>query len=122
MKAWIFSAVVVVAACASPAPSDTSTAHSSASTSPAYSDARSTANDAEIRDARRAYRSACQQRFSGDYCECMTAGMAQSLAPADLRIATAALGGGPGGASSEARARVEATRTQVDAGCAQYRR
>lgn len=122
MKALILAASALLAACASPAPADSSSSAQSAATSPSYSDARSSATDADIRDARRAYRSACQQRFSGDYCECMTAGLAQSLAPADLRVATAALSGGAASASSETRARVESARTQVDAGCGQYRR
>lgn len=54
-------------------------------------DARSHASDEEIRVARRAYRAACQQIQSYEYCECMTGGMAQSLVPADLRTATALL-------------------------------
>jgi hypothetical protein len=59
---------------------------------PTYTeDARSHASDEDIRIARRAYRAACQQRQSDDYCECMTGGMAQSLAPDDLRTATALL-------------------------------
>jgi hypothetical protein len=59
---------------------------------PAYTeDARSHASDEEIRIARRAYRAACQQLQSDDYCECMTGGMAQSLPPNDLRTATALL-------------------------------
>lgn len=54
-------------------------------------DARSRASDEDIRAARRAYRAACQQLQSDDYCECMTGGMAQSLAPSDLRTAIALL-------------------------------
>ena len=119
MKAWIFAACAAFAACASPsAPA----AQSSATAAPSYSDAHAAASDAEIRDARRAYRSACQQRSSGDYCECMTASMAQILAPADLRIATAGLAGGTAAASAEARTRVDAARSQSEAACASYRR
>jgi hypothetical protein len=59
---------------------------------PSYTeDARSHASDEDIRIARRAYRADCQQLQSDDYCECMTGGMAQSLAPQDLRTATALL-------------------------------
>lgn len=122
MKAWIFAACAALAACVSPAPSDAQSNSGSSAAPPSYSDARSGASDADIRDARRAYRSACQQRSSGDYCECMTASMAQILAPADLRIATAALAGGSVGGSAEARARIEAARSQSDAACASYRR
>jgi hypothetical protein len=50
-------------------------------------DARSHASDEEVRVARRAYRAECQKHKSVEYCECMTGGMAQSLAPADLGIA-----------------------------------
>jgi recombinational DNA repair protein (RecF pathway) len=59
---------------------------------PSYTeDARTHASDEDIRIARRAYRAACQQLQSDDYCECMTGGMAQSLPPIDLRTATALL-------------------------------
>lgn len=124
MKAWILG-LALVAACTSPQPASeaqTAQASSPAASSPNYGDARSTATDAEVRDARRAYRSACQQSQSDDYCECMTGGMAQALSPAELSVATADLTGAQSSASAANRARVEAVRAQVDAGCAQFRR
>ncbi len=54
-------------------------------------DARTEASDEEVRTARRAYRAECQRYQTVDYCECMTGGMAQALAPADLGTATALL-------------------------------
>lgn len=116
MKIWIVT-LVLVAACAAGQPA----AQTSSSQTPTYEDARSTATDNEVRDARRAYRAACQTRHSNAYCECMTGGMAQILPPADLAIATAAFTGQSFQASQEARARVEARRTDVDLGCAQFR-
>jgi hypothetical protein len=116
---WIV-ALVLVAACAASPPAQTS-GSGGQSSEPSYEDARSTATDAEVRDARRAYRSACQTRHSDAYCECMTGGMAQVLPPADLAIATAAFTGQTVQASQEARDRVAARRTEVDRGCAQFR-
>jgi len=77
--------IAIALALAAPALAQTTSA-------PTHSeDARSHASDEDIRIARRAYRAACQQLQSDDYCECMTGGMAQSLAPPDLRTATALL-------------------------------
>jgi hypothetical protein len=121
MRSWIIAALLL-AGCATQEPAAAPASRAPAASAPTYTDARSTASDAEIRDARRAYRSACQSSGSADYCECMTAGMAQILPPADLNVATAALTGASVSASSAARARVEAARAQVDAGCAHYRR
>jgi hypothetical protein len=120
---WIL-AVLLAAACASagPTPQASSAAAQAPTASPTYEDARSNASDAEIRDARRAYRAACQQTQSDGFCECMTGGMAQALAPADLAIATAALEGRSVPASAQARARVELARGQVEPGCASFRR
>ncbi len=118
MKAWIVALVFVAAACATDQPAAQS---ETAVASPSYEDARSSASDAEVRDARRAYRAACQTRHSQAYCECMTGGMAQALAPADLAVATAAFTGASVQASQAARERVAATRAQVDGGCAQFR-
>ena len=118
MKIWIVTLVFVAACAASQPAAQTS---SSSSQAPTYEDARSTATDEEVRVARRAYRAACQTRHSDAYCECMTGGMAQILAPADLAIATAAFTGQSVQASQEARDRVDASRTEVDRGCAQYR-
>lgn len=117
MRLWIV-ALVFVAACAAGQPAAQANGQSSA---PTYEDARSTASDAEVRDARRAYRAACQTRHSDAYCECMTGGMAQILPPADLAIATADFSGQTVPASQAARDRVEARRTEVDRGCAQFR-
>jgi hypothetical protein len=118
MKTWII-ALVFVAACAASPPAAQTSGSGGQSSEPSYEDARSTATDAEVRDARRAYRSACQTRHSDAYCECMTGGMAQVLPPADLAIATAAFTGQTVQASQEARDRVAARRTEVDRGCAQ---
>lgn len=114
MKNWIVI-LVFVAACAASQPA------AQTNQTPTYEDARSTATDAEVRDARRAYRAACQTRHSTAYCECMTGGMAQILPPADLAIATAAFAGASVEASQEARDRVAARRTEVDRSCAQFR-
>jgi hypothetical protein len=117
MKVWIVT-LVFVAACVASQPAAQTSSNSQA---PTYEDARSTATDDDVRVARRAYRAACQTRHSDAYCECMTGGMAQILPPADLAIATAAFTGQSVQASQEARDRVDARRTEVDRGCAQYR-
>lgn len=120
MKVWIVT-LVFVAACAASQPAAQTSSSANSSQAPTYEDARSTATDDEVRVARRAYRAACQTRHSDAYCECMTGGMAQILPPADLAIATAAFTGQSVHASQEARDRVDARRTEVDRGCAQYR-
>lgn len=117
MKVWMLAAIALFAVvCASTEP-----AAAPQQNAPTYEDARSRATDAEIRDARRAYRSVCQQNEPDGYCECMTGGMAQALAPTELAIATAQLRGQAVNASSEVRTHVEAMRTEVDRGCAQFR-
>lgn len=58
-----------------------------ASTGPASEDARSLASDSEVGQARRAYRAACERNESAAFCECVTAGVAQALMPAEVRIA-----------------------------------
>lgn len=126
MKYWMF-AVLFAAACASPEPAAApqqggAAPAEAAQSSPTYDDARSSASDAEVRDARRAYRYACQQGQSEAYCECMTGGMAQALAPRELAVATAALTGQNVAASTETRSRVDSVRTEVDRGCVQFRR
>lgn len=121
MRTWIFAALFV-AACASTEPAATTAQDGGAAGSePSYQDARSTASDAEVRDARRAYRAACQQRNSDGYCECMTGGMAQALAPAELAVATAAFTGASVQATDAVRQRVATVRQDVDRGCAQFR-
>ncbi|MBX9747668.1 MAG: hypothetical protein K2X34_12250 [Hyphomonadaceae bacterium] len=119
MKATILIATALfVIACASAAPAPQQPGSGG---EPSYADARSTASDEDVRAARRAYRAACQQQHPDGYCECMTGGMAQALAPADLAVATAVLSGQNVAASGETRARVEAVRADVDRGCAQFR-
>jgi len=93
---------------------------SSAASAPNYEDARSTASDEEVRAARRAYRAACERHNSTGYCECMTGGMAQTLPPSQLAVATAAFTGAHVNASAEVRAHVESVRAQIDHGCASF--
>ena len=50
-------------------------------------DARTVASDAEVGQARRAYRAQCSRYESASFCECVTAGVAQALSPADVRVA-----------------------------------
>lgn len=114
--------IAIALALAAPALAQTSGA-------PSYSeDARSFASDEEIRIARRAYRAACRQLQSDDYCECMTGGMAQSLAPNDLRTATAllphALTGSaiPEGLNQSSIAAAQAATADYEPLCRPYRR
>ena len=90
------------------------------SAAPTYQDARSTASDQDVRVARRAYRAACERHNSTGYCECMTGGMAQTLPPSELAVATAAFTGAHVNASAEVRAHVESVRAQIDHGCASF--
>lgn len=50
-------------------------------------DARSLASDREVGEARRAYRNACTALESPGFCDCVTAGVAQALMPAEVRMA-----------------------------------
>jgi hypothetical protein len=50
-------------------------------------DARSMASDAEVGQARRAYRAACSRVENAGFCDCVTAGVAQELHPDDVRTA-----------------------------------
>lgn len=50
-------------------------------------DARSFASEREVGEARRFYRAQCVRFESPGFCECVTAGIAQALAPADVRVA-----------------------------------
>lgn len=113
MKTWMLGAAVIAVVAGAQL--------AAAQAPPAYGDARTTASDEEVRHARRAYRAACQTRHNEAYCECMTGGMAQVLAPTDLAIATAEFSEAAIEASSAARARAAAARTEVDRGCAQFR-
>ncbi|MBI3439790.1 MAG: hypothetical protein HY054_14280 [Proteobacteria bacterium] len=121
MKYLILAAVLVGAACMTASAAGTHRQTSGTSSSPTYEDARSNASDEEVRVARRAYRAACERHNSVGYCECMTGGMAQALAPSELAVATAAFTGAHVSASAETRAHVEATRSQVDRGCVTFR-
>jgi hypothetical protein len=126
MKYLILATMLIAAACATgTGPSSQAAAAqggqtSSSTSSPNYQDARSTATDEEVRVARRAYRGACERHNSTGYCECMTGGMAQALSPSELAVATAAFTGAQVSASAETRAHVDATRAQVDHGCASF--
>jgi hypothetical protein len=60
--------------------------------SPQSGDARSLASDADVADARRSYRAACNAHQSAGFCECVTAGVAQALMPAEVRIAARTIG------------------------------
>lgn len=55
-------------------------------------DARSIATDQDVADARRTYRAACDRYESSPFCECVTAGVAQALMPAEVRIAARTIG------------------------------
>lgn len=55
-------------------------------------DARTLASDREVGEARRAYRNACNQYQSPGFCDCVTAGVAQALMPAEVRIAARTIG------------------------------
>lgn len=122
MKYLVLAALVVVA-CTTAVPSLAAGARhqTTATSSPTYDDARSNATDEEVWVARRAYRGACERHNSVGYCECMTGGMAQALAPSELAVATAAFNGAHVNASAEVRAHVESVRAQVDHGCASFR-
>ena len=124
MKYLILAAVLIAAACVSNGSGSQAAAAQggqSTASAPNYQDARSTASDEEVRVARRAYRGACERHNSTGYCECMTGGMAQTLNPSELAVATATFTGASVSASSETRAHVAAIRTDVDRGCAAFR-
>lgn len=55
-------------------------------------DARSLASDQEVGQARRAYRAACSRHESAGFCDCVTAGVAQALMPAEVRMAARTIG------------------------------
>lgn len=56
------------------------------------SDARSLASDQEVGEARRLYRASCDRHESAAFCECVTAGVAQALMPAEVRMAARTIG------------------------------
>lgn len=99
-------------------------------------DARTLASDQDVGEARRAYRAQCSQFQTAEYCDCVTAGVAQALMPEEVRIAARTIGerinaegdayvGGtsdqaPAGASSQER--IEYAEGFYADACVQYRR
>lgn len=85
-------------------------------------DARSLASDAEVGQARRAYRAACERYENHGFCECVTAGVAQALVPSELRLATRTIGeritaqgdAAGGGQSSDAVPEGASTQTRIE--------
>ena len=55
-------------------------------------DGRAMASDRQVADARRYYRAQCNQHESASFCECVTAGVAQALAPSEVRMAANTIG------------------------------
>lgn len=55
-------------------------------------DARTMASDQDVGQARRAYRAACSQHENAAFCDCVTAGVAQALMPAEVRMAARTFG------------------------------
>jgi hypothetical protein len=102
-------------------------------TPPESFDARTLASDEEVAEARRYYRAECEEHQSREFCECVTAGVAQALMPAEVRIAGRTIGerinaegdlppefdGSVAESSSERIARVEAHYANT---CMQFRR
>lgn len=122
MRLWIIAALFAAACAAAPETPPPQEPAAQVQASPSrYGDARTVASDAEVRDARRAYRAACGQQRSEGYCECMTGGMAQALAPAELALATADFTGQSIAASAADRQRMQSVRQDVEASCAQFR-
>lgn len=98
-------------------------------------DARAVASDADVGQARRAYRAQCNRFESADFCECVTAGVAQALSPADLHMALrgmrerlTAQGDTPSAAADAAidegspMSRIEQTEAHYADSCATFRR
>ena len=84
-------------------------------------DARQVASDADVGVARRAYRASCQRYQSFGFCDCLTAGVAQALAPSEVRIAARdigswinAQGDAAGGANTDATAPGANSMTRID--------
>jgi hypothetical protein len=55
-------------------------------------DARALASDQDVGEARRSYRAACSRHETAGFCDCVTAGVAQALMPAEVRIAARTFG------------------------------
>ena len=93
-------------------------------------DARSLASDQQVGEARRAYRAACQQSENAGFCDCVTAGVAQSLMPDEVRLAARTFGEripAEGDAyqsdqpAMSSAARIEQVEAQYANACAQFR-
>lgn len=85
------------------------------------SDAQAVYSPADVGAARRAYRAECTRHQPAAQCECMTAGLAQALPPADVRLAARRLARQAGErrapvyADADARAAAWARIQQVEA-------
>jgi hypothetical protein len=55
-------------------------------------DAQSLASTQEVGEARRYYRSQCNRYENAGFCDCVTAGVAQALLPAEVRMAGRTIG------------------------------
>ena len=93
-------------------------------------DARSLASDQQVGEARRAYRAACQRDENAGFCDCVTAGVAQSLMPDEVRLAARTFGEripAQGDAyqsdqpAMSSAARIEQVEAQYADACAQFR-
>lgn len=84
-------------------------------------DGRAMASDREVADARRAYRAACTRHESASFCDCVTAGVAQALAPAEVRMAARTIGdrisaegdAAAGGQSSDATPNAQSSAARI---------
>ncbi len=97
-------------------------------------DARQIASDRDIGVARRFYRASCQHYQSFGFCDCLTAGVSQALAPAEVRIAARNIGSwinaqGDTGADSDetspganSMTRIDQVQSHYAQTCAQFRR
>lgn len=99
-------------------------------------DARQIASDADVGAARRTYRASCERYEAPGFCDCLTAGVAQALAPQEVRIAARGLGSwinaqgdAAGGASSDATepgansmTRIEQVQSHYAETCQSFRR
>lgn len=99
-------------------------------------DARSLASDRDVGEARRYYRAQCNRHQSAEFCDCVTAGVAQALMPQEVRIAARTIGerinaqgdaqtASDSDASTEAMSsaeRIEQIEGHYANACAQFRR
>ena len=99
-------------------------------------DARQVASDAAVGQARRYYRAQCNKYESAGFCDCVTAGVAQALTPAEVRIAARTIGeritaqgdAGPSSATDQAdlgansRDRIVQVEGHYADACQQFRR